>query len=190
MSDQLSSYQPQPEGENEITLKDIIRNIASLLGSWPILLSGMVIGVVIAFVVNRYTADQYEVKATVAVEETDNPLASAGGMLDLGFSFGGTGIVDTRTAVLKSYAHNVRVARTLGWGIKYFNEGRLNRRDIYKPEHFSVVFDDSHDQLIGAEWSIDFELDGFKIESKMVGFSAAYNFSTGKYNKKALFDDF
>ena len=66
MSDQLSSYQPQPEGENEITLKDIIRNLASLLGSWPILLTGMVIGVVIAFVVNRYTADQYEVKATVA----------------------------------------------------------------------------------------------------------------------------
>jgi hypothetical protein len=53
MSDQLSSYQPQPEGENEITLKDIIRNIASLLGSWPILLTGMVIGVVIAFIVNR-----------------------------------------------------------------------------------------------------------------------------------------
>ena len=128
MSYHLSSYQPQPEGENEITIKDIIRNLASLLGSWPILLTGMVIGVVIAFIVNRYTADQYEVKATVAVEETDNPLASAGGMLDLWFSFVGTGIVDTRTAVLKSYAHNVRVAMALGWETKHFIEGRLNRK--------------------------------------------------------------
>ena len=104
MSDQLSQYQQEPQRDDEITLKDIIRTISGLLGSWPILLAGMIIGVGIAFLVNRYTSDKFEISATVAVEETDNPLASAEGMLNLGFSFGGTGIVDTRTAVLKSYA--------------------------------------------------------------------------------------
>ena len=125
MSDQLSQYQQEPQRDDEITLKEII-TISGLLGSWPFLLAGMIIGVGIAFLVNRYTSDQFEISATVAVEETDNPLASAEGMLNLGFSFGGTGIVDTRAAVLKSYAHNARVARSLGWGVKYFNEGRLN----------------------------------------------------------------
>ena len=56
----------------------------------------------------------YKVSATVAVEETENPLASSiDGMLNLGLGFGGNGIVDTRIAVLKSFAHNVRVARSL-----------------------------------------------------------------------------
>ena len=190
MSDQLSQYQGQPQGEDEITLKDILRTLAGLIGSWPILLAGMVIGLAIAFTVNRYTADKYDIKATVAVEETDNPLASAGGLLDLGLSFGGTGIVDTRTAVLKSYAHNARVARSLGWGVKYFNEGRLNRREVYQPEHFSVVFDEAHDQLLGAEWSVDFSEEDFGIEFKIIEPLTVYNFSSGEFNKKAQVDAF
>ena len=141
-------------------------------------------GLAIAFTVNRYTADKYDIKATVAVEETDNPLASAGGLLDLGLSFGGTGIVDTRTAVLKSYAHNARVARSLGWGVKYFNEGRLNRREVYQPEHFSVVFDEAHDQLLGAEWSVDFSEEDFDIEFKIIEPLTVYNFSSGSLIKK------
>ena len=191
MSDQLSQYQQEPQRDDEITLKDIIRIISGLLGSWPILMAGMIIGVGIAFLVNRYTSDKFEISATVAVEETDNPLASAEGMLNLGFSFDGTGIVDTRTAVLKSYAHNARVARSLGWGVKYFNEGRLNRREIYNPEHFSVEFDDTHDQLLGAEFSIDFSEDDFELEFKNLEDKLfAYNFLEAEINKKAEVEEF
>ena len=81
MSNQTSPYQQQPQDADEITLKDILRTLAGLIGSWPILMAGMIIGTAIAFTVNRYTSDQYEITATVAVEETDNPLAGAGGLL-------------------------------------------------------------------------------------------------------------
>ena len=120
MSDQLSQYQGQPQGDDEITLKDILRTFAGLLGSWPILVASMIVGVAIAFAVNRYTQNTYEIAATVAVEEMENPLASAESALNFGFSFGGSGLVDTRQAVLKSYAHNARVARSLGWETKHF----------------------------------------------------------------------
>ena len=77
MSDQLHQYQQQPQGDDEITLKDIFRTIGGLLGSWPYLLGGVIIGVAIAYFVNRYTQDTYEISTTVAVEEMENPLASA-----------------------------------------------------------------------------------------------------------------
>ena len=57
MSDQLSQYQGQPKGDDEITLKDILRTFAGLLGSWPILVASMIVGVAIAFAVNQVHAE-------------------------------------------------------------------------------------------------------------------------------------
>ena len=68
----------------------------------------------IGFLVNRYKQDQYEISTTLAIEESQNPLSTVDGALDIGFNFGGSGIVETRIAVLKSYAHNLRVAQSLG----------------------------------------------------------------------------
>ena len=66
MSDQLSQYQQEPQRDDEITLKDIFRTLQGLLGSWPLLIGGMLVGLTIAFLVNRYTQDTYEIQATVA----------------------------------------------------------------------------------------------------------------------------
>ena len=106
-----------PEASDEITLRDVVDSLRDLLAHWPLLLVSTGLGLVVAFVFNRYTADTYEVTATVAVEETENPLASSiDGMLNLGLGFGGNGIVDTRIAILKSFAHNVRVTQSQSWG--------------------------------------------------------------------------
>ena len=141
MSDQRKT-QVSPQASDEISLRDILDSLRGLLAHWPVLLFSACLGLVVAFVFNRYTADSYEVSATVAVEETENLLASSiDGMLNLGWGFGGNGIVDTRIAVLKSFAHNVRVARNLNHGVVLFNKGRLNKREVYRPEHFSVEFD-------------------------------------------------
>ena len=125
-----------PQVSDEITLRDILDSVTGLFVHWPILLTSACLGLAVAFVFNRYTADTYKVSATVAVEETENPLASSiDGMLNLGLGFGGNGIVDTRIAVLKSFAHNVRVARKLNHGVVLFNKGRLNKREVYQPDH-------------------------------------------------------
>jgi len=176
MSDQLSQYQQQPQGDDEITLKDIFRTIGGLLGSWPYLLGGALIGVAIAFFVNRYTQNTYELSATVAVEEMENPLASAEGALNLGFSFGGSGILSTRVAVLKSYAHNLRVARNLNWETKHFIEGRLNRREEYKPPYYNVEFDPLHPQLLGAEFKLELRPTAFEISATQFDNLSGYNF--------------
>ncbi|MDA0946644.1 MAG: hypothetical protein O2791_06275, partial [Bacteroidetes bacterium] len=108
MTDQHQPTRPAQDSD-EITLKDLWNTIQGLMSQWPLIVGCAVLGCCVAYLINRYTLDRFEVSATVAVEETQNPLASVDGMLDLGFGFGGYGIVDTRVAVLKSYAHNLRV---------------------------------------------------------------------------------
>ena len=191
MSD--TSNTPVPSQiSDEITLRDILESLRGLLVHWPVLLLSACLGLVAAFVFNRYTADTYEVSATVAVEETENPLASSiDGMLNLGLGFGGNGIVDTRIAVLKSFAHNRRVARNLNHGVIMFNKGRLNKREVYKPEHFSVEFDPLHKQLLGAEFSLSFRENGYSLEiSQEADKLTAYNFSKGKEMKAVNLDSF
>ena len=170
-----------PQASDEITLRDILDSLRGLLAHWPVLLLSGSLGLAVAFVVNRYTADTYKVSATVAVEETENPLASSiDGMLNLGLGFGGNGIVDTRIAVLKSFAHNVRVSRNLNHGVMLFNKGRLNKREVYRPEHFAVEFDPHHNQLLGAEFSISFKENGYALEIEQEADKlTAYNFHNG-----------
>ena len=179
MSDQLNTQVP-PQASEEITLRDIVDSLRGLVAHWPMLMLSACLGLVVAFVLNRYTADTFKVSATVAVKETDNPLASSiDGMLNLGF--GGNGIVDTRIAVLKSFDHNVRVAQNLKSGLILFKKGRLNKREVYKPDHFSVEFDRSHDQLLGAEFSLTFEKDVVELDvSRDSDKLKVYNFDEGK----------
>ena len=83
----------------------------------------LALGLVTSFLINRY-ADQFQVSTTIAVEESENPLASSiDGVLDFGLGFGSNSIVDTRKTILSSFAHNMEVARMLGWEVAYFNTG-------------------------------------------------------------------
>ena len=181
MSDQLKTQVP-PQVSDEITLRDILDSLRGLLAHWPMLMLSACLGLVVAFVFNRYTADTFRVSATVAVKESQNPMASSiDGMLDLGLGCGSNGIVDTRIAVLRSFDHNVRVAKNLNSGLILFNKGRLNKREVYKPDHFSVEFDKNHNQLLGAEFSLTFQEDLIELEisqdSKKL---KVYNFNQGK----------
>jgi len=163
MSDQLSQYQQQPQGDDEITLKDIFRTIGGLFGSWPYLLGGVILGLGISFIVNRYSQNEYEMKSSIAIEDVENPLASNSSPLSLSFNWRSSGKVEKRIALLESYAHNLKVARTIGWETKHFMEGRLNRREEYKPEYYRVEFDPSHPQLLGMEFKLEFNAEGFTM---------------------------
>ena len=181
-----------PQVSDEITLRDILDSLGGLLAHWPLLLLSSCLGLAVAFVINRYTEDTYKVSATVAVEETENPLASSiDGMLNLGLGFGGNGIVDTRIAVLKSFAHNVRVARNINHGLILFKKGRLNKREVYGPKHFVVEFDPHHNQLLGAEFSISFQENGYALEiTQEANKLTAYNFHDGEVMKTADLSSF
>ena len=79
-------------------LRDIWAVALELSKDWFWVVSGVVSALTIAFLINRYTPNEFKLTTTVAIDEIENPLASSiDGMLDLGF--GGNGIIDTRVAV-------------------------------------------------------------------------------------------
>ena len=176
MSDQLSQYQQQPQGDDEITLKDIFRTIGGLFGSWPYLLSGVILGLGISFIVNRYSQNEYEMKSSIAIEDVENPLASNASPLSLSFNWRSSGKVEKRIALLESYAHNLKVARTIGWETKHFMEGRLNRREEYKPPYYNVEFDPLHPQLLGAEFKLELRPTEFEISATQFDNLSGYSF--------------
>ena len=59
-------------------------------------------------------------------------------------------------------------------------EGRLNRREEYKPEYYTVEFDQSHPQLLGVEWSMDFKSDGYTLSPMVYDAIIPYSYANGQ----------
>ena len=180
----------QPQNDDEITLRDILNTLRGVLMHWPILAASMLVGLAIAFIVNRYSKDTYSIRAQVSIEEADNPLADAQGALSIGFSFGGSnGILETRKAVLESYAHNSRVARKLGWEVQHFTEGRLNRREVYPQELFKVEFDPTHIQVLGLEFDLELQEEGFLLSAEQLRRLTPYKYDRTEIDKDFKFPE-
>ena len=145
----------------------------------------MVVGVSIAFIVNRYAKDTYKVEAQVSVEEAENPLASAESALSIGFSFGGSnGILETRQAVLKSYAHNSRVARNLGWEVT-LHRGTTKPKEVYPQKLYSVEFDPKHPQILGVEFDVELQEDGVLVTAEPSERTTLYSYDEAESMKRS-----
>ena len=67
-----NNFQSEEKG---IDIKDIFYKI---LGLWPFVVGGAVIGLSITFLVNRYTKNEYELSTLLAVEESSDLLVNNG----------------------------------------------------------------------------------------------------------------
>ena len=81
--------------------------------------------------------------------------------------------------MLKSYSHNIRVAKKLGWETKHFVEGRLNRKEEYKPLYYSVEFDKDHLQLLAPEFRMELQPDVFILSFEREDLLSTYDYSEG-----------
>ncbi len=165
MATQYDLQTPKKSEDAGVTLVEFLRFISTLLRYWPIMVISMGVMFAAALAYNRYAQNIYRLQTVVAVEEFENPLATGESALDVAFSLGGTGILDTRKAILTSHAHNYEVAKHLNWEVRYFTSGSLTGREVYDDEFYFVEFDKSHPQVIGMNFKLTFEEDGFKIET-------------------------
>ena len=111
---------PQQQ-EDSIDIKDLLFKILSF---WPFIVGSMIIGLSVAFIVNRYSRNVYELRTVINVEEAENPLGASG--VSLAFNLGGMDQLESKIAVLKSYTLHENVARKLGWEVSYFGAGLAN----------------------------------------------------------------
>ena len=150
--------------DGQLNLIELGAVVKYIFSNWLLILVCGVVGLSATYLINRYTANVYDISATIAIDETENPLSSSiDGMLNLGLGLGANSLVETRLAIIKSYAHNLRVVQKLDWAVKYRNKGRLNSREVYQPPHFNIVYDKTHVQCDGVEFNINFEQTHFTI---------------------------
>ena len=129
-----------------------IKDLAfAIIRKWPLILVGGLIGLTIAFVLNRYKSDVYELEAVLNVEQVENPLARSG--VSLVVNTFGENKLDVKELVLKSVELNKSAARKLKWEINYFQVGRLAQKELYENSPIKVEFDRNHYQIVKVPFS-------------------------------------
>ena len=174
-------HQKHKREDNDFTFKEVMAGLRILVASWPLILIGSIVGVSIAFVINRYSQDQYVIKAIIAIEEKENPLSSGDGMLDMSLGISGGSLIESRLAILNSYSHNIKVAQKFNPGVTYYREGRLKKQEIYGPKTYLVEFDRTHQQLLGVDFELSLFEDRFSIDQTKTSNAALYDFEKGEY---------
>lgn len=160
MENQQHQNLEQDPNNDEIDVKALLLKI---LGYWPAIVVCLIVALVIAFVVNRYATNTYELEAKIHLKESDNPLL--GDNVSLAFNWGGASdLVKSHMAILESYTHNLRVARSLHWEVRYFGEGRVKEVEIYESPPFRVVLDTHHVQLVGTRFDVDLAEKSFALK--------------------------
>ena len=154
----MDQFNSTPQQEDSIDIKDLLFKI---LGFWPFIVGSMIIGLSIAFIINRYSRNVYELSTVLNVEEAENPLGGSG--VSLAFNWGGMDALESKVAVLKSYSLQEAVAKKLKWEVSYYSIGRIKVTEEYYSAPFKVVFDQSHLQPIGIPFEVTLVDGGFEI---------------------------
>ena len=180
-----NNFQGEEQG---IDFKELLFKI---LGFWPFIAGGVIIGIAIAFTVNRYSKDEFELSTLLAVEENNkNPLGSADNIIS--FNWSNKDPLQGRIAILNSYTQNLKVAKELGWEVSYWNKGRLVESEVYKDAPYTVEFDKTVPQLTGIRFNLVLNPKSFTITTELVSSLRLYDYRTEEFltpEESVAFDD-
>jgi tyrosine-protein kinase Etk/Wzc len=145
------------EGSEPLDLKAVFKKY---LAFWPIILIGAFLGVGGAYIWNLYLLDRYSLKSIIEIKSNSSSF-----LLDepIPFFNQNNNQVESQTANLMSYRHNLKVAERLDWEVSYFREDLLVNREVYKSRNYKVIFDKSHPQAINLPIYFNPTLDGFNL---------------------------
>lgn len=155
---------------------------------WPVILIGAFIGVGGAYVWNLYLLDRYQLQSIIEIKSNNSSF-----LLDepIPFFNQNNNQVESQTATLKSYRHNLKVAERLGWEVSYFREDLLVNREVYKSRNYKVVFDKSHPQTINLPIYFNPTEDGFNLSINEEEGSDLFTFVYDQQtSNKTIYQDF
>ncbi len=120
---------------------DLKAEIFNYLAYWKLLLFGLLLGGLIAYLYNRYTIPQYSTQASLMIlKDSENNLASAlpsGGGSILTFN---ENTLDNQIVSLKSKRLVEKVVNELNHNISYFIEGNVITMEAYKSSPVLIRF--------------------------------------------------
>lgn len=126
--------------EQEESNFDLKAEIFKYLSHWKWLVFGSLLGLLIAFLYNRYTISEYRSEATMMILENDPGMASAlpsGGKSILAFD---DSSLDNQIVTLRSNRLVENVIDELDLNITYFNEGNVIAVEAYNKSTVVINF--------------------------------------------------
>ncbi|MFO7868131.1 MAG: polysaccharide biosynthesis tyrosine autokinase [Bacteroidales bacterium] len=144
-----------PEEEENINIQ---KYIFLFLANWRWFVITILFGLIIAFVVNRYSTPVYETKNTVMVTEKEDAMGAMSSIMkELGTLGGGSNQnIDNFIGILQSYTLTKQTLERLNYQISYRHEGRVNDVEIYNECPIRIELDTVFKERI-KELEVEFE---------------------------------
>ncbi|WP_200980056.1 tyrosine-protein kinase [Echinicola sp. 20G] len=148
MSNFQSNQSPPPpvfqfNQDNTFDLKNIIFRY---LRNWPWILFSMILGVIAAFLVNRYSTPTWSVEGTVLVKEAENNLGTD--LFETSGLLKSNSNIENEIGILKSYTLAEEVVEGLNINIQAYQEGLLGLTRQYGAHSMMVEVDWKHPQMV------------------------------------------
>ena len=123
---------------------DIQKLLNKLLANWLFLAICLFIGVLAAFMVNRYTVPEFEVNSSVMLTESVNEASSATTLL-YGTQpklFQSSNNLTNESILLKTKALALQTLQKLDFDVSYYKKGNIKLTELYKfGVPYQVIFD-------------------------------------------------
>ena len=153
---QVQGNNPNPnpflvQQEDEIDLKALLFNY---LTYWPLIVIFAFLGVLVAFLFNRYTTPIYKVESTVLVVD-DKPTLGADLFESAGLGIQGKSNIDNETGIIKSYSLAESAVSQMDLNVSYYKEGFLKVTQVYGNVPVYVSVDWTKPQLVGGMFRLE-----------------------------------
>jgi tyrosine-protein kinase Etk/Wzc len=119
-------FMPQ---EEPVHIKEFLMRTAYY---WKWFAVSLFIGVGAATLYNRFAAPEYEINATVLVEDEKKGMEMSS--LFEGLNMGGTVKIQNHIGLLQSYSLNYKTLENLGWKVSWFEDTPFYEKDLYGSE--------------------------------------------------------
>ncbi len=144
---------------NDLKSFDIKDYILKVISHWKLFLIMLVLGLVVAFFVNKRKPRIYSLNSVITVKEEQNPLFTSS--TNIAFNWGGpSDKVETIITILKSRTHNEKVVKKLKYYIQYAQNGPYRLEDVYGLVPFEIDLDTLSYNIINTPIRLDFLPDG------------------------------
>ncbi|WP_439883040.1 polysaccharide biosynthesis tyrosine autokinase [Pontibacter sp. MBLB2868] len=131
--------------EKKPTIKDPGLDVQKLLNKalmhWYFIVASVMVGLLGAFLVNRYTIPQFEVQSTVMISKPVDEGASAAAILYGSEVFKGSKSLSNEIMLLKTKALALKTLQQLDFGISYYQQGNVKLTETYNTSPIHVVVD-------------------------------------------------
>ena len=140
---------------NDIKSFDVKDYVLKVISHWKLFLVTLLLGLIVAFFINKRKPRIYSLNSLITVKEEQNPLFTSS--TNIAFNWGGpSDKVETIIAILNSRTHNEKVVEELKYYINYYQDGNFRLEDVYGKVPFEIELDSSSYNLLNIPIKFEF----------------------------------